>query len=62
MGETGGELFFIVGHHDEGLALELAEGVDDVLHYLAVLAVESVKRLVENEQLWVLDAALRWRA
>ena len=52
--DAGWQLFFVVGHHDEGLVATQAEGFDDVLHELSVGVVEAVKWLVENKQLGVL--------
>ena len=55
MVDAGGKFFLVVGHHDESLAATATEGLDYILHQAAVAVVESVERLVEDEQLGVLD-------
>ena len=53
--DDGGELFLVVGDEDEGLAGTLTEGLDDIIHQTAVVVVESVKGLVEDQQVGVFD-------
>lgn len=42
-----------MSHHDEGFIATAAEGFDNVLDKSAVVVVKTMKRLVENKQLWV---------
>jgi len=55
MVDDGGEFFLVVGDDDEGLARTLTEGLNDILYQTAVVVVESVKGLVENQQVGVFD-------
>lgn len=52
---AGRKFFFIVCHHDECLALSLAEGLDDVAGTLAVVVVKAVERFVEDDEFRVFD-------
>ena len=52
---AGRKFFFIVCHHDECLALSLAEGLDDVAGTLAVVVIKAVERFVEDEEFRVFD-------
>ena len=55
MGDACGKLLFVVAHHDERLARTTTEGVDNLLHQLAIAGIEAMQRLVEDEQLGVFD-------
>ena len=55
MVDDGGEFFLVVGDDDEGLAWTLTESLNDILYQTAVVVVESVKGLVENQQVGVFD-------
>ena len=52
--DAGRELFLIVSNHDHRLVLSLAECLDDILYQAAVSVVKTMKRLVEDEELWIL--------
>ena len=41
--------------HDERLATTFAECLDNMLHEGSATRIETVERLVKNEQLWVFD-------
>ena len=53
--DDGGELFLVVGDEDESLVRALAESLDDIIHQTTVVVVESVKGLVEDQQVGVFD-------
>ena len=53
--DAGGEFFLVVGHHDEGLVASAAEGLDDILHEMAVAVVKTMERFVEDKELGILD-------
>ena len=55
MGDDGGELFLVVGDEDEGLVRTLTEGLDDLIDQSTVIVIETVKGLVENQQVGILD-------
>ena len=55
MVDARGQLLNIVCHHDEGLVLTLHECVDDIFHEHAVVVVETVERLVEDQQFGIFD-------
>ena len=53
--DAGWELFLIVSNHDHRLVLSLAECLDDILYQAAVSVVKTMKRLVEDEELRLID-------
>lgn len=52
---AGWKLVLVVGDHDEGLVGALAEGIDDVLDQSAIGEVKTMERLIEDEELGILD-------
>ena len=53
--DDGGELFLVVGDEDESFVRTLTEGLDDLIDQSAVMVIETVKGLVENQQVGILD-------
>ena len=53
--DAAGQFVFVVRDVDQGLGRTFAEGLDDGTCTLLVVAVESVQRFVENQQVGVLD-------
>ena len=53
--DAGGQFFLVVGHHDEGLVVTAAEGLDDILNQATVAVVKTMERFIEDKQLRVLD-------
>ena len=51
--DTGWKFLLVVSNHDHRLVLAFAECLDDVLYQSAVAVVETMKRLIENQQLRV---------
>ena len=49
------QFFLIMRYHDHGFVLAATEGFDDVFYKTAVAVVESVERLIENQQFRILD-------
>ena len=59
MRNTLRKLLVIMAHHDERLPFLPAIGIDDATHQLPVAGIESVKRLVEDEQVGMLPKGTR---
>lgn len=55
MVDTFRQFLLIVGDHDESLVGALAEGLYDVLDEAAVVEVETVEGLIEDEEVGVFD-------
>ena len=55
VGDSLGQFGLVVCHHDHGLVAALTKRLNDILGQSAVPEVESVKGLVEDEQLRVFD-------
>ena len=55
VGDATWKVLLVVCHHDESLVLASAESVDDFLNHLATLLVKTVKWLIEDEKLRILD-------
>ena len=49
------QFFLIMRYHNHGFVLTATEGFDDVFYKTAVAVVESVERLIENQQFRILD-------
>lgn len=49
------QFFLIMRYHNHGFVLAATEGFDDVFYKTAVAVVESVERLIENQQFRILD-------
>src|SRR5574344_1709543 len=43
----------VVSDHEHGLVLATAEGLNHIFHQTTILQVKPMKRLVENEEVWV---------
>ena len=54
-----GKLLFVVRDHDQRLVGSLAESLDDIFHQASVAVVETMQRLVEDQQLRVFDEGPR---
>ena len=52
--DAGGQLFLVVGHHDEGLVATAAEGLDDIFNQATIAVVKTMEWFVEDKELWVL--------
>ena len=46
--DAGGQLFLVVGHHDEGLVATAAEGLDDIFNQATVAVVKTMERSEER--------------
>ena len=53
VGDALWQLFFVVGYHNHGFVMALAESLDDVFNQSAVDIVKAVQRLIENKQFGV---------
>ena len=53
--DASGQFLLVVCHHDEGFVASAAEGLDDILHEMAVAVVKTMERFVEDKELGILD-------
>ena len=45
------QFLLIMRHHNHGLVVALAESLDDILHQTAVVIVETMQWLIQNQKL-----------
>ena len=49
--DAGWQFFLVMCHHDHRLVVALAESLDDILHQTAVVIVETMQWLIQNQKL-----------
>lgn len=50
-----GQLFLVMGYHNQGLVLPVTECLDHIFHQPTVVHIKTVKRFVQYQQFRILD-------